>query len=195
MGIEGLPGDRREAESRRSSLPLTRRRRPCPGCRRPSLCPSRRPALLVCSFLLRLGSLPFPSSFPSSLLPRLLTLESRVLQCPRSRKYNLLGVSARNAAGLPGKCVLSIYSSVCTFYVHGSYSRGNNCFPLFCSPLPIGGFRPEFGNGEISHLLSLSRLISCKQKCHMTPSESFGLGLGILPPTQPQGFPKRIAFL
>lgn len=63
-----------------------------------------------------------------------------------------------------------------------------------CSHLPIGGFRPEFGNGEISHLLSLSRLISCKQKCHMKPSESFGLGLGILPPTQPQVFQNVLLF-
>ena len=71
-------------------------------------------------------------SFPSP--PPTPTPESRVLQCPRSCTYNLLRVSARNAAGLSGKWVLSIYSSVCTSYVCSSYSRGNNCFLLFSSP-------------------------------------------------------------
>lgn len=76
-----------------------------------------------------------------------LTPGSRVLQHPRSRTYNLLSVSAMNAEcpGLWGKCLLSIYSAVYTSYVYGSYSRGDNCFPLF--PTPIGGFCPEFGNG------------------------------------------------
>ena len=43
----------------------------CPGCRCPSLCPSRRPALLASGFSPRPGSLPFPLCFPSCPLPRL----------------------------------------------------------------------------------------------------------------------------
>lgn len=80
------------------------------------------------------GQPAFPLLLSFTSPPPTPTPESRVLQCPRSRTYNLLSVSARNAAGLSGKRVLSIYSSVCTSYVCCSYSRGNNCFPLFSSP-------------------------------------------------------------
>lgn len=57
--------------------------RPGPRYRRPSLCPSRRPALLVCGFLLRLGSLP---SVFSCLLPRLLTPESGSCRVPEAAR-------------------------------------------------------------------------------------------------------------
>lgn len=63
-----------------------------------------------------------------------------------------------------------------------------------CSLLPIGGFRPEFGNGEISHLLSLSRLISCKQKCHLKSSKAIWPGTENFTPSQRQAFQNVLLF-
>lgn len=110
------------------------------------------------------GQPAFPLLLSFTSPPPTPTPESRVLQCLRSRTYNLLSVSARNAAGLSGKCVLSIALSV---HPMSAAAIPGATTASLCSHLPIGGFQPEFGNGELAHLLSLSRLISCKQKCHL----------------------------
>lgn len=155
--------------------------------RSPSLCPSGRPALRGrwLGSPARAAGLAFPFCSLSPLERR----RRAALQCPRRGTSSLLAVSASNAPGPAGTCLFpSIARSV--HPLSAAAIPGRQLLPS-CH-LPIGGFRSEFGNGDVSHLLSPRRLI-CKHECHLEPSEPFGLGSGLFPTPSP-GLRQRHCF-